>query len=118
MTKLLTSQIGQLPNALRYQIEGLTFNQVEILGEQIDSFQTVNVLDRWLTRLEASEGFEGEKAEMLSQLRERMGVIAPKQKQKLLSLSAEQWKTLRTLNFQNIEDLDSWLSALPTDNES
>ncbi|MGB3790258.1 MAG: DUF4351 domain-containing protein [Phormidesmis sp.] len=63
----------------------------------------------WLADLEAVEGFEGEKAEILGLLRRRVGAIAPRRKQKLLSLSDEQWQTLSALEFDNIDALNSWL---------
>ncbi|MGD1899913.1 MAG: DUF4351 domain-containing protein [Phormidesmis sp.] len=115
--KLLTKKFGQLPAMLQHQIEGLTFLQVEQLGEQLLDSQTIRTLGNWLTQLEASEGFTGEKAEMFNQLRQQVGAIAPKQKQKLLALSTEQWRNLSTIDFESINDLDSWLSSTSTESD-
>lgn len=111
VTELLNKQLGQLPPMLLSQIEGLNSPQLEQLLKQLLNFQSVNTLDSYLAKLEASEGFEGEKAEILKQVRESVGAIAPKQKQKLLALSPEQWQTLSTLELENIDALDSWLLA-------
>ena len=73
--------------------------------------QTINQLDSWLTDLEESEGFTGSKADTLSKVREQVGTITPKQKQKLLDLSDEQWQTLSSLELDNVEALDNWLSS-------
>ena len=115
--KLLTKKFGQLPAMLQHQIEGLTFLQDEQLGEQLLDSQTIRTLGNWLTQLEASEGFTGEKAEMFNQLRQQVGAIAPKQKQKLLALSTEQWRNLSTIDFESINDLDSWLSSTSTESD-
>ncbi len=109
VTFLLTSRLGPLSPLLNHQIQGLGLFQVERLGRQSLSFGTVAGLASWLADLEALEGFEGEKAEILGQLRRRVGAIAPKQKQKLLSLSNEQWQTLPALEFDDINALNSWL---------
>jgi len=118
ITKLLAERLGQLPSALQLQIEGLSLAQVERLGEQLTSFQAISTLDEWLTQLEASEGFENKKAKILKQLRQQVGAITPKQKQRLLALSDEQWQTLSTLDLENTDALDSWLSDQSSNNET
>ena len=117
VAKFLSSKLGQLPTEITRKISGLTLPQVEQLSDQIFAIQTVNMLDGWLNKLEAEEGFEGMKADVLSQLREQVGAIAPQQKQQLLNLSSEQWQALSTLKLENIEALDSWLSSARTESD-
>ncbi|MEL7334041.1 MAG: DUF4351 domain-containing protein [Cyanobacteria bacterium J06560_2] len=76
--------------------------------------QAIEVLSTLLRDIEISEGFEGEKAVVLNQIRQQVGAIAPKQKQQLLALSSEQWQALAALNLESIEALDSWLSLART----
>ncbi|MEL6491455.1 MAG: DUF4351 domain-containing protein [Cyanobacteria bacterium J06634_6] len=116
-TKFLSSKLGQLPTEIAQKIAGLTLPQVDQLSDQIFAIQTVNMLDSWLNKLEAEEGFEGIKADGLNQLRGQVGAIAPNQKQQLLELSPEQWQTLSTLELENIEALDSWLSSTRTESD-
>lgn len=109
---LLTSRLGQLPMPVKNQIAGLTFTQLtQQLGKQVLTLASVNTLADWLNNLEASEGFTDEKAEGLSQLRTRVGAITPKQKQKLLTLSPQQWRTLSTLELVDADALDTWLAS-------
>jgi len=108
---LLGNQLGQLPIGISNQVSGLSTEQLEQLGVQASTLDTVNALANWLNHVEATEGFADSKVDILNALREQVGAIAPKQKQKLLSLSEQQWQTLATLKPENIEALDNWLSS-------
>ena len=108
---LLTNQLGQLPSLVGHQIQGLGLFQLKQLGKQFSTFDTVDELSGWIYEVEKAEGFDGAKAKILDQIRRRVGAIAPKQKQKLLVLSNEQWQTLSTLEFADIESLEDWLSS-------
>jgi len=114
LTKLLTRQVGQLRPEQTQQIEGLTISRLEQIFDQLPAIQAIEVLSTLLRDIEISEGFEGEKAVVLNQIRQQVGAIAPKQKQQLLALSSEQWQALAALNLDSIEALDSWLSLART----
>ncbi|MEO0646637.1 MAG: DUF4351 domain-containing protein, partial [Cyanobacteria bacterium J06650_10] len=109
---LLTSQLGQLLPMTSQQIQGLTLIQIKQLNKQALTFNSMDELSEWLTSAETLEGFVGERAEVLSQLRRDVGAIAPKQKQKLLSLSVEQWQALANQALSDVAALDSWLDSL------
>ena len=113
----LSSQLGQLPSMICYQIEGLSLIEIKQLNKQVLTFNSMDKLSEWLVTAEASEGFVGEKAELLNQLRQKVGAIAPKQKQKLLQLFPEQWQALSTQAFADVSALDDWLVSA-TDSQS
>lgn len=110
LLRFATGLFGQLPAVIRLKIEGLTTTQIEQVSDRIPTFKTVNELVNALNALETVEGFGGEKLKILDRLRDQVGVIAPEQKQQLLSLSTGQWQTLSTTTFDNISALAHWLA--------
>ena len=111
LTKLLTQRLGELPTIIEAHLQGLSEPQLEQLTEQLTMLASLETLESWLKETEAAEGFEGQKAEVLLQLRQRLGVVTLQQKQRLLELSIVQWQGLMTelAGFESAQALDDWL---------
>ncbi|MFM7426883.1 MAG: Rpn family recombination-promoting nuclease/putative transposase [Elainella sp.] len=57
--KLLTRRVGDLPPDLTTQVQSLSLEQLEALGEALLDFTALSDLEQWLTALPVSQGNEG-----------------------------------------------------------
>lgn len=113
LLRLLERQLGKLSTYARLKIESLSEQQVDTLTDRFLTLNSTNELVDTLNELETSEGFSSEQLQILDQLRERVGAIAPHQKQTLLSLSDSQWQQLLSAlpKWENVEALELWIAT-------
>ena len=114
LLRFLTQRMETLSSLVQAQVRGLTEPQIEQLSDVLTTLTTSDDLAHWLNALETSEGFVGLRAQVLQQLRQRVGEVTPEQKQQLLCLSEAQAQTLRTDSavFETAQDLERWLEAI------
>jgi hypothetical protein len=67
--RLLRRKVGDLPDTMLAEVEGLSFWQVESLGEGLLAFESLADLEHWWEQLRAKQ------AEVLSQLTQHLGEI-------------------------------------------
>jgi hypothetical protein len=114
LLRFLIQRMGTISSLVQAQVRGLTEPQIEQLSDVLPTLTTSDDLAHWLNALETSEGFVGLRAQVLQQLRQRVGEVTPEQKQQLLCLSEAQAQTLRTdsAGFETAQDLERWLEVI------
>jgi len=114
LLRFLIQRMGTISSLVQAQVRGLTESQIEQLSDVLTTLTTSDDLAHWLNALETSESFVGLRAQVLQQLRQRVGEVTPAQKQQLLCLSEAQAQTLRTdsAGFETAQDLERWLEAI------
>ncbi len=114
LLRFLTQRMETLSSLVQAQVRGLTEPQIEQLSDVLPTLTTSDDLAHWLNALETSEGFVGLRAQVLQQLRQRVGEVTPEQKQQLLCLSEAQAQTLRADSavFETAQDLERWLEVI------
>jgi hypothetical protein len=105
--RLLRRKVGDLPEAMLAEVEGLSFWQVESLGEALLAFESLADLEHWWEQLRAKQ------AEVLLQLTQHLGEIDESLAGQVRTLSVE-WLTRLAETLSTLPDGDAvrtWLEA-------
>jgi predicted transposase/invertase (TIGR01784 family) len=105
--RLLTRKVGNLPEAKSLQVQQLSFQQLEDLGEALLDFDQLTDLDTWLNQLTTKQ------IDLSKSLTQTLGTLEDAISEQVKALSLSQLAQLETTyrNFTSVNDLTDWLQV-------